>query len=159
MQTSFKTWMTFFCYSLLRAGYAQSPAEQVNPFIGTDNYGNTHPGATLPWGMVSVCPFNVTEKTVAFDGKGVKTSSYVYGGGRITGFAHVNLSGVGCPDHGVIQLMPARGNIRELYRDHSSAYRDEKARPGYYAVFLDDYGISAEMTATLRTGFIQVYLP
>lgn len=38
----------------------QSLARFVNPFIGTSNYGATHPGAVVPQGMVSVVPFNVT---------------------------------------------------------------------------------------------------
>ena len=32
---------------------------KVNPFIGTTNYGTTHPGAITPNGMMSVVPFNV----------------------------------------------------------------------------------------------------
>ncbi|MDD4190640.1 MAG: GH92 family glycosyl hydrolase, partial [Mangrovibacterium sp.] len=152
MHSSIKTVITvLYCFTFT-AGSAQSPAGFVNPFIGTDNYGNMHPGATLPWGMVSVCPFNVTEKTVEFDGKGVKTSSYVYNNGPITGFSHVNLSGVGCADHGVIGFMPAKGNIRDIHRDHSSRYSDETAKAGYYSVYLDDYRIRTEVTATLRTG-------
>lgn len=38
----------------------QKPAEYVNPFIGTSNYGATFPGPVVPWGMVSVVPYNVT---------------------------------------------------------------------------------------------------
>ena len=38
---------------------AQDPAAEVNPFIGTTNYGTTSPGAVLPNGMMSVVPFNV----------------------------------------------------------------------------------------------------
>jgi putative alpha-1,2-mannosidase len=38
---------------------AQNPIDYVNPFIGTSNYGATHPGAVLPAGMASVVPFNV----------------------------------------------------------------------------------------------------
>ena len=38
---------------------AQQPVDEVNPFIGTSNYGTTNPGAVCPQGMMSVVPFNV----------------------------------------------------------------------------------------------------
>ncbi|MCB0554795.1 MAG: hypothetical protein KDD02_14690, partial [Phaeodactylibacter sp.] len=41
---------------------AQEPADLVNPFIGTSNFGATHPGPVLPAGLASVCPFNVAYK-------------------------------------------------------------------------------------------------
>lgn len=134
------------------SAFSQSPTDFVDPLIGTDNYGNTHPGATLPWGMVSVCPFNATEESVKFDGIGVKTAPYVYQNGPITGFSHVNLSGVGCPDHSVIQLMPVKGDIKEAYKKHSSEYSNENSQPGYYSVFLEDFQTNAEVSATLRSG-------
>jgi len=39
--------------------------------------------------------------------------------------------------------------------DHAS----EKASPGYYSVFLDDYGVQAELTSTMRTGFQRYTYP
>ena len=52
-----------FCSLLVLPTYgqnnAQNPIDYVNPFIGTSNYGATHPGAVLPAGMASVVPFNV----------------------------------------------------------------------------------------------------
>ena len=44
-----------FCPSLR----AQEPADWVDPFIGTTNFGATNPGAVTPNGMMSVVPFNV----------------------------------------------------------------------------------------------------
>ena len=38
---------------------AQEPADWVDPFIGTTNFGTTNPGAVCPNGMMSVVPFNV----------------------------------------------------------------------------------------------------
>ena len=38
---------------------AQQPADCVDPFIGTTNFGTTNPGAVCPNGMMSVVPFNV----------------------------------------------------------------------------------------------------
>jgi len=45
------------CYSNLCA--QQQPADYVNPFIGTSNFGATYPGPIAPRGMASVSPFNV----------------------------------------------------------------------------------------------------
>ena len=45
----------------------QQPVDYINPFIGTSNFGATHPGAIAPRGMLSISPFNV-----AFDTTGVK---------------------------------------------------------------------------------------
>ena len=41
------------------SGEKLSPADYVNPFIGTTNFGTTNPGAVCPNGMMSVVPFNV----------------------------------------------------------------------------------------------------
>ena len=35
-------------------GSQHEPVDYVNPFIGTTNYGTTHPGALCPQGMMSV---------------------------------------------------------------------------------------------------------
>ena len=53
--------ITLLLASLLSAVVinAQKPAELVNPFIGTTNFGTTNPGAVTPNGMMSVVPFNV----------------------------------------------------------------------------------------------------
>ena len=41
------------------AASAQTPADRVDPFIGTTNFGTANPGAVTPHGMMSVVPFNV----------------------------------------------------------------------------------------------------
>lgn len=38
---------------------AQEPADYVNPFVGTTNFGTCNPGAVCPSGMMSAVPFNV----------------------------------------------------------------------------------------------------
>ena len=50
-----------FSLGLLAAASAtdKRPADYVNPFIGTTNFGTTNPGAVCPNGMMSVVPFNV----------------------------------------------------------------------------------------------------
>ena len=50
----------FLCICLLQV-QGQTPADYVNPFIGTSNFGATYPGAVAPSGMVSVVPYNVSK--------------------------------------------------------------------------------------------------
>ena len=38
---------------------AGEPVADINPFIGTTNFGTTNPGALCPNGLMSVTPFNV----------------------------------------------------------------------------------------------------
>lgn len=132
----------------------KEPADYVNPFVGTTNYGTTNPGALTPHGMMSVTPFNVMGD--AQDNKYNKDSTwwstpYEYSNRYLTGFAHVNLSGVGCPELGSLLLMPTAGELCVDYNSYGSAYSNETATPGYYSNRLDKYGIACELTATART--------
>ncbi|PID69080.1 MAG: alpha-mannosidase [Flavobacteriales bacterium] len=140
--------------------YAQRPIEFVNPFIGTSNFGATHPGAIAPRGMASVSPFNVAGKQNKLEKDSRWLSNpYVYENTFLTGFSHVNLSGVGCPDLGVILAMPTTGDIEIDHLKYGSAYTDEKASAGYYSNVLKKYKIKTEMTATTRTGVSNYHFP
>ena len=77
--------------------FAQQPVDYVNPFIGTSNFGTTNPGAVCPQGMMSVTPFNVMgSETNEFDKDSRWWSTpYTSDNDFFTGYAHVNLSGVG----------------------------------------------------------------
>lgn len=145
--------------SLLAA--AQQPADYVNPFIGTSNYGTTNPGAICPQGMMSVTPFNVMgSKTNRFDKDSQWWSApYTFDNDYFTGFAHVNLSGVGCPELGSLLLMPTTGELNVDYQAYGSHYADETAHPGYYANRLTKYNVKAEATATMRTGLSRFTFP
>ena len=139
-----------FLPALLRA---QSPVERVNPFIGTTNFGTTNPGAVTPHGMMSVVPFNVMGSDTNVYDKDARwwSTPYEYHNRFFTGFAHGSLSGVGCPEMGSLLTMATTGPLTVDYHDYGTAYKDEKATPGYYSVTLDKYGILAEATATPRT--------
>ncbi len=132
---------------------AQQPADYVDPFIGTTNFGTTNPGAVRPNGMMSVCPFNVMGSADNLYDKDARwwSTPYEYCNGFMTGFSHVNLSGVGCPELGSLLVMPTAGKLEVDYRNYGSTYSDQTASPGYYSVRLDRYGIQAEVTATPRT--------
>ncbi len=79
---------------------AQKPADLVNPFIGTTNFGTTNPGAVTPNGMMSVVPFNVMGSDLNVFDKDQRwwSAPYEYNNKFFTGYAHVALSGVGCPE-------------------------------------------------------------
>lgn len=137
------------------------PVDYVNPFIGTTNYGTTNPGAVCPQGMMSVVPFNVMG---AVEGNRDKDSRwwstpYEHNNVFFTGYAHVNLSGVGCPELGSLLLIPTTGELEVDYMKYGSHYTDEQASPGYYSNILTKYGIKTEVTATPRTGRARFTFP
>ena len=139
--------------TLCLAARAQSPADCVDPFIGTTNFGATNPGAVLPNGMMSVVPFNVMGSDTNVYDKDARwwSTPYEFHNKFFTGFAHGTLSGVGCPDMGSLLTMATTGELTVDYREYGSAYKDEAATPGYYSATLTKYGIRAEATATART--------
>ena len=140
---------------------AQQPADCVDPFIGTTNFGTTNPGAVCPNGMMSVVPFNVMGSDENVYDKDARwwSTPYEYHNRFFTGFAHGALSGVGCPDMGSLLTMATTGELTVDYREYGSDYGDETASPGYYGVTLSKYGIRAEATATPRTSVERYTFP
>ena len=132
----------------------------VNPFIGTSNFGATNPGAIAPRGMVNVSPFNVSgaQNSLEKDSRWL-SNPYVHENTFLTGFSHVNLSGVGCPDLGVIITMPTSGNLETNHLKYGSSYTNETAKIGYYSSTLKKYDIKVETTATTRTGISRYSFP
>lgn len=132
--------------------FSQDVTRYVCPFVGTTNYGTTNPGALCPNGLMSVCPFNVmgSDLNVRDKDKGWWSTPYEHHNRYFTGFSHVNLSGVGCPDMASLLLMPTTGEMDVDYHNYGSEYTREEASPGYYALHLQKYGILAEATATPR---------
>ncbi|MFF7728924.1 GH92 family glycosyl hydrolase [Streptomyces sp. NPDC008001] len=123
----------------------------VNPFIGTQNEGNTFPGAAVPFGMVQLSPDTG------------HSTGYDYKHDHIRGFSTVHLSGVGCRIGGDLPVLPTTGDVTRTDNARYAAafsHRDETARPGYYRVGLSSYGgITAELTAGPRTGHQRYTFP
>jgi predicted alpha-1,2-mannosidase len=152
--------------SLLSVLSCVSPKEEsltkyVNPFIGTGGHGHTYPGASLPFGMVQLSP---DTRLTGWDG----CSAYHISDSVIYGFSHTHLSGTGVSDYGDILLMPTigppkleRGSAEDPEQGYCSRFRHktEEASPGYYKVFLEDYGIGVELTCTERVGFHKYTFP
>jgi predicted alpha-1,2-mannosidase len=133
-----------------RAAAAEDPVELVHPFVGTQNFGNTFPGASAPFGMVQVSPDT--------GGQG----GYDYQQNSIYGFSQTHLSGVGCGVAGELPMLPITGAVTTAdpnqYRSPFS-HDDEDAEPGYYRVGLTKYQTTAELTATARTGWQRYTFP
>jgi predicted alpha-1,2-mannosidase len=131
----------------------------VNPFIGTGGHGHTFPGAAMPFGMVQLSPDTRIDNWDACSG-------YHYSDSVILGFSHTHLSGTGVGDYGDIRFMPSVGKQKfnpgnedeEGYRSVFS-HKTEVASPGYYKVYLEDYNITAEMTATNHCGMHRYIFP
>ncbi len=128
----------------------------VNPFLGTATlwdsidigYKPTHrtwgaeafPGSSVPNAMVQLSPV-----TLFHSGSGYQYEDTVIYAFIHTSKGHWNL--------GHIPLMPATGKFTT--DDYCSPYshQNESAHPGYYQVYLERYGVNAELTSTLRCAF------
>lgn len=136
-------------------------AASVNPFVGTGGHGHTFPGAVVPNGMIQPSP------DTRIDGWDA-SSGYYYEDSLMNGFSHTHLSGTGCADYGDFLLMPTVGeqvcNPQDFSKQNlpfasNFSHASEVAEPGYYSVFLDRYGVRAEMTATKRAALHRFTFP
>ena len=145
--------MLFALACLSQHADAGNLTRYVDPMIGTTNFSVCNPGAVMPHGLMTVTPFNVMGSDLnQFDkDKRWWSAAYEYNNVYMTGFAHVMMSGVGCPEMGTLLTMPTTGKLNVDYHDYGSTYEQETARPGYYGVKLKKYGIKCEMTSTLRS--------
>lgn len=159
MITKYLILLPFFLLGLLsceqQSNTINEVSKYVDPFIGTDAHGHTYPGALVPFGMVQLSPDTNTEEWDWCSGYHASDNS-------LMGFSHLHVSGTGVGEMGDILLTPitgepkfipgSEGNPDEGYRSRFSK-ETEVAKPGYYSVKLEDYGIKAELTASKRVGF------
>lgn len=154
-------WLGMAVCNCTPASSGEDYASYVNPFIGTGGHGHTYPGAVVPNGMIQPSP---DTRIFQWDA----CSGYYYADSTINGFSHTHLSGTGCGDYGDVLLMPTVG--RQDYhamgkKSQQMAYASpfshgrEKAEPGYYSVFLDRYGVQAELTSTKRAAIHRYTFP
>ena len=136
----------------LRAGVLQTLTTNVQPMNGTDNGGDTFPGAVVPFGMVQWSPDTMDEES----------GGYLYSDTNILGFSLDHLSGAGCNYGGDFAFTPILGSVTSSPAANGSGGRtsfastfshtNETATPGYYSVQFTN-GILSELTVTTRTGF------
>ena len=134
---------------------SKQPVDYADPMIGTvDSRWMLYPGVSMPFGMVKLSPDNQEHKWKA---------GYDYKIDNIAGFSHIHSWVMG----GLL-MMPTTGKLKLVpgtEKDPDKGYRSrihhstEIATPGYYSVFLDDYQIKCELTATTRTGFQKYTFP
>ena len=150
-----------FLASMAVSAQAKSGVDYVDPFIGTTNFSVCNPGAVRPHGLMSVVPFNVMGSDINQFDKDSRwwSAPYEYNNKYFTGFAHVTLSGVGCPELGTLLTMPTTGDLNVDYRSYGSEYKDEVARPGYYSNVLTKYGVKCEVTSTMRSSIERYTFP
>lgn len=138
-------------WAALSVAAQETYVDKVNPFVDTHRsrwffFGS----ASLPFGMVSLSPDTGTAHSWG--------SGYLYDSLHVRCFSHVHnwqMSGVA--------VMPTTGEFKghqgmEAYRSVFS-HEGEIAKPGYHKIRLDDYGITAELTATTRVGFHRYTFP
>lgn len=144
------------CSPVEKQGDAKDLTQYVNTLIGTDFTGNTYPGAQAPFGMVQLSPDNGLP---GWD----RISGYFYPDSTIAGFSHTHLSGTGAGDLYDISFMPVTHPYKEADAPlgiHSLfSHTNETATAGYYQVYLTDYNINVELTATERCGVQRYTFP
>jgi len=139
------------------AGATSTPADLVNPLIGTTNGGNVFPGAVVPFGM-----FQFTPEASPLPGKKAPIAApggYEYRADAIRGFAFTNVEGWGCAGgSGDVPVMPITEEVttspstdfRHAYASKFT-HANETAKAGHYQVKLDN-GVTADLTAALHSG-------
>ncbi len=136
------------------------PVDYVDPQIGSV-HGRWffYTPAALPFGMAKLAPH-----TNAYKSKGSwGPTGYDDRHKSIEGFGHFHEFQIGgvvfMPTLGKLQTVP--GSLEEPDQGYRSRFdkSTENAEPGYYSVFLKDYQIKAELTATKRVGYHRYTFP
>lgn len=117
----------------------------VNVFMGTSgDHGQVSPGATVPFGMVSVAPDTDPRSHAGYD----------YSVTKVSGISVNRLSGVGCSGSGGNLSIRPVSPTADLHIDK----KKEKAFPGYYGVTFTN-GIKVELTAKKSVAVEKYYFP
>tara|TARA_R110002096_G_scaffold119925_6_gene259918 strand:+ start:472 stop:2646 length:2175 start_codon:yes stop_codon:yes gene_type:complete len=119
--------------------------------------GNTHPGATLPFGMVSVCAYSGAYVTgygryaVSLTGDMPET---LFDRHEALGLAHFQQSGTGRIRmyYNYLLTTPLVGNGLDGLGERFLLVNEE-CRPGYYAGEFSETGVKFEVTSADRTAF------
>jgi len=162
MKITFKPLVAFFLLSLASCSVKRETVlKYVDPNIGTaHSRWFFYTPAALPYGMAKLAP---STNGSYGNPTGWEAVGYDTRQNSIEGFVHFHEWQIGG-----VSYMPATGEIKvkpgslekpdEGYRSRFDR-KNEQAEPGYYKVLLDDYGITAELTATKRVGFQRYHFP
>ncbi len=99
-----RLFLVWSCLVSILPGMAQTEklTDYVNPFVGTDGYGNVYPGAQIPFGGIQMSPDTDSRFYDA-------ASGYKYNHLTLMGFSLTHLSGTGIPDLGDFLFIPGTG--------------------------------------------------
>jgi predicted alpha-1,2-mannosidase len=147
----------FFGAVAVKAQNKISPVDYVNPLMGTQSVhslsnGNTYPAISRPWGMNFWTPQT---------GKMGDGWMYTYTAERIRGFRQTHQPSPWINDYGQFSIMPVTGKLVFTEEDRASwfSHKSEIVKPYYYSVYLADYDVTTEMTATERAAHFQFTFP
>ena len=147
---------------LAQSTTADSLIHYVEPRIGTAHCRWFHfaPGS-LPFGMAKPGP---STNGHLGNATGWEATGYDYRDTTIDGFPCLHEFQIGgivlMPTTGTLQTTPGpvNGPAGQGYHSHFD-HRDETVEPGYYSVWLKDYQIRTELTATQRVAFQRYTFP
>ncbi|MGI6496240.1 MAG: hypothetical protein ACOX5G_09155 [Kiritimatiellia bacterium] len=119
---------------------------KIDPLNAGAPRGRVRPGPAAPSGLVQVGPVTRTEDRTG-------EAIYLRSDPRILGFSHVhfNANAAGDPERREALLLPFTGSPADP-AGVKDAYT-ESARTGYYSVWLTNFGIHVELTATRHVGW------
>ncbi|MDG2520676.1 GH92 family glycosyl hydrolase [Caulobacter segnis] len=127
-----------------------SVLDEVNVFVGSDNNGNTTPGAQTPFGFVSFGPDTVSGSTNGYDSKS-----------PAVGFSLTHVSGTGGNSkYGNFRITPSVGPVDP--RNLVFARHNEAGSPGFYRTDLAagaGQSITVELAASRMAGIAQITFP
>ncbi len=145
----------FFVNSFAQSNF--DAAEYVNPLMGTQSNsnlsnGNTYPAIARPWGMNFWTPQT---------GKMGDGWVYTYTAEKIRGFKQTHQPSPWMNDYGQFSIMPVTGKLvfDENKRASWFSHKAENATPYYYNVYLSDFDVTTEITATERAAYFQFTFP
>lgn len=134
-----------------------SPADYVNPLMGTQSKpslsnGNTYPAIGLPWGMNLWTPQT---------GKMGDGWAYTYDADKINGFKQTHQPSPWMNDYGAFAIMPGVGKPKFKEEERASwfSHKAEAAKPYHYSVYLADINVTTELTPTERAAFFKFDFP
>jgi len=139
------------CFLDTEAQQKTSPVDLVFPQLDTENSRWIFfSSACRPFGMVNLSPDTNADADWG--------SGYRYERDSIKFFSHIHgwqLSGVPVlPVNGEFQ-----GHLGSKIYGSKYSHGKETVKPGYHSVFLEKYGIRAELTSTTRVGFHRYTFP
>ena len=144
-----------FGFAMAAAAQRTAAVDLVHPLVGTANDGQTFPSAGVPFAMSDWTPETRPGETKCI-------APYYYKDTKISGFRGSHFASGSCTqDYGSFTVMPLRDATKLVPTERASTFShaSEHATAYQYSVDLQDSGIHAELTGTLRSGMMEFRYP